>query len=103
MPETQRCAACKRPLSRYNPDPLCSSCLRAARYGPDGAEAPADVHSRVRPGRERQYLDRHIRPGRDACQYGKPAGGRVHRQAAVVAQAHGLTDQAPRAHRGAGL
>ena len=38
MPETQRCAACKRPLSRYNPDPLCSSCLRAARYGPDGAE-----------------------------------------------------------------
>jgi transcriptional regulator with XRE-family HTH domain len=42
MPETQRCAACKRPLSRYNPDPLCSSCLRAARYGPDGAETPAD-------------------------------------------------------------
>ena len=42
MLETQRCAACKRPLSRYNPDPLCSSCLHAARYGPDGAETPAD-------------------------------------------------------------
>ena len=42
MPETQPCAACKRPLSRYNPDMLCSSCLRAARYGTDGAETPAD-------------------------------------------------------------
>jgi len=42
MPETQRCAACKRPLSRYNPDPLCSSCLRAARYGSDDAETTAD-------------------------------------------------------------
>ena len=42
MLETQRCAACKRPLSRHNPDPRRSPCLHAARYGPDGAETPAD-------------------------------------------------------------
>lgn len=42
MPEAQRCVGCKRPLSRYNPDPLCASCLRAARYRPDGADDPAE-------------------------------------------------------------
>ncbi len=42
MPEAQRCVGCKRPLSRYNPDPLCASCLHAARHRPDGADTPVE-------------------------------------------------------------